>query len=185
VWLVFAGLLAVVVTVEYRDVLASRSARSSSDDSDRLVPIPVDQLGAIEIAQAGTLHRFERRATGAWFYHGAHSGAEAAHAHASDPAMAARIDQAFQAFGRARMERRLPAAADPRMYGLTAPAMVVLLYRAGDRQPLAQYAVGDVAADTVSRYVDVVGVGVVTIPTYQVDNLRALVAAVAGAPGAR
>jgi hypothetical protein len=128
------------------------------------------------------LHRFERDATGAWFYHGAHGGAEAAHSHTSDAAMAARIEQAFQALGRARMERRLPAAGDKQTYGLTAPTMVVLLYRAADRQPLAQYAVGDVAADTVSRYVDVVGVGVVTIPTYQIDNLRALVAAAAGTP---
>jgi hypothetical protein len=182
VWLVFAALIGVVVAVEYRDVMASRSARGPAVDSRLLVPVPLEQLGAVEIADAGTLHRFERDAAGAWFYHGAHSGAEAAHAHASDAATAARIQQAFQALGRARMERRLPAGGDPRMYGLTAPRVLILVYRAGDRQPLAQYAVGDVAPDTLSRYVDVVGVGVVTIPSYQIDNLLALVAAVAGTP---
>ena len=43
-------------------------------------------------------------------------------------------------------------------------------------QPLAQYAVGDVAPDTVSRYVQRGGQPrVVTIPTYQIDNLLALI----------
>jgi hypothetical protein len=185
VWLVFAALLGVVAAVEYRDVMASRSARGTEFDTNRLVPVPLEQLGAVEIADAGTLHRFERDATGAWFYHGAHGAAEATHAHASDPAAAARIDQALQGFGRGRMERRLPAGSDPRAYGLTAPTMLILIYRGRDRQPLAQYAVGDVAADTVSRYVDVVGVGMVTIPSYQIDNLRALVGGMAGPPAAR
>jgi hypothetical protein len=43
--------------------------------------------------------------------------------------------------------------------------MVILVYRAREAQPLAQYAVGDVAPDAISRYVDAVGgAGVVTIP---------------------
>src|SRR2546430_17394042 len=53
-------------------------------------------------------------------------------------------------------------------------------------QPLAQYAVGDIAPDTVSRYVLIVGRSVVTtIPNYQIANVLALVAAVASEPGRR
>jgi hypothetical protein len=73
----------------------------------------------------------------------------------------------------------VPRASDPRTYGLTSPRLLILVYRANERQPLAQYAVGDVAADGLSRYVDAVGgAGVVTIPGYQVDNLVALVESV-------
>jgi hypothetical protein len=187
VWLAFAALSGLVVAVEYRDVMASRAQRGAHADAGMLVPVPVEQLGAVEIADAGTLHRFERDAAGAWFYHGAHSAADAGHTHATDAAAAGRIDQAFRAFGRARVERRLPAGSDPRTYGVAAPPRIlILLYRGHDRQPLAQYAVGDVAADTVSRYVDMVGAGgIVTIPRYQIDNLLALVAAVKEAPAAR
>jgi hypothetical protein len=64
---------------------------------------------------------------------------------------------------------------------------VILLYRPSATQPLVQYAVGDVAPDTVSRYVDVVGAasGVVTIPNYQIDNLLALIDSVATSPTRR
>ena len=46
-----------------------------------------------------------------------------------------------------------------------------------------QYAVGHVAPDTVSRYVTVVGHPVVvTIPAYQIDNLRELIRTMAAEP---
>jgi hypothetical protein len=184
VWAVLAALFAVVVVSEYRDVMASR--RGMPADARLLVPVPVAELGAVEIAEAGTLHRFERDRAGAWFYHGVHTGSEAAHEHVTEPVTAARIDQTFQAFGRTRIERQLPRGTDPRAYGLTAPRVLILVYRGNERQPLAQYAVGDVAADTVSRYVDVVGgAGIVTIPGYQVDNVLALLAALATAPTTR
>ena len=186
VWVVLAMLLAIVVAIEYRDVKAARSARGARVDDGMLVPVSIDQVGAVEIVDAGTLHRFERNAGGAWFYHGAHTGSEAAHEHVTDTTTAVRIEAAFQAFGRTRVERRLPPGTDPRRHGLTSPRAIVILYRRDERQPLGQYAVGDLAPDTVSRYVDTVsGAGIVTIPGYQIDNLLSLVAAVLGAAPAR
>ena len=93
----------------------------------------------------------------------------------------------MSAFGRTRIERRVGRERDIAPYGLAAPKVVILVYRPGATQPLAQYAVGDVAPDTVSRYVDVVGgvAGIVTIPNYQIDNLLALVDAASGAPARR
>jgi hypothetical protein len=181
VWAVLAILLGIVLVIEYRDVMASRSTRATRADGAMLVPVPVAELGAVEIAEAGTLHRFERNASGAWFYHGVHTGSEGAHEHDANAATSGRIDAAFQAFGRTRIERRLPAGTDPRSHGLTAPRVLVIVYRQNENQPLSQYAVGDVAPDTVSRYVDMVGAGIVTIPGYQIDNLLSLVAAVRGA----
>ena len=108
---------------------------------------------------------FCRNATGAWFYHGAHGGAEGPHQHYPDPARADRIARAFAAFGRTRVERDFPLGRDGAAYGVSAPELVILVYRPGQSQPLVQYAVGHLAPDTVSRYVTVVGHPVVvTIP---------------------
>jgi uncharacterized protein DUF4340 len=182
VWVVLGLLVAVIVAVEYGDHVRARSRAIADADDRKLVPVPVEQLGAVEIADAGRLHRFARDASGAWFYHGVHTGAESAHTHTSDPAVAARIEKALAAFGRTRMERDFPLGKDGATYGLTTPDIVIVLYRDAESQPLVQYAVGQVAPDTLSRYVMVVGrPTVVTIPNYQIDNLRALVHAVSGA----
>jgi hypothetical protein len=179
VWLVLAALIALVAALEYGDVRASRSTPA---DAGLLLPVPLAEVGAVEIADAGTLHRFERDPAGAWFYHGVHAASEGAHTHPTDAATSHRIEQAFGAFGRTRIERRVPRGPDPRTYGLTSPRLLILVYRPNDRQPLAQYAVGDMAADTISRYVDAVGgAGIVTIPDYQVTNLVTLLEAVKGA----
>ena len=59
--------------------------------------------------------------------------------------------------------------------------MLILVYRPDDLQPLAQYAIGDLAPDMLSRYVLIVGsAAVATIPNYQIDNLLAVIEAVAG-----
>ena len=187
VWGLLAVLVGVIVVIEQTGFSRPRAASTSSTDPRLLLPASVAELGAVEVIDAGTLHRFEREASGAWFYHGVHGAAESAHQHAADASAAARIERAFAAFGRTRIERRIGRERDVAGYGLAAPKVVILLYRSGATQPLAQYAVGDVAPDTVSRYVEVVGgaAGIVTIPSYQVDNLLALIDAVAGAPTRR
>jgi Domain of unknown function (DUF4340) len=184
VWLVVAALAGAIVAIELTE--GRRSDRASEADPRLLLPVPVNQLGAIELVDAGRLHRFERNAAGAWLYHGAHTGAESgSHEHAADLAQSQRIGAVFAALGRARIEREFPRASDAKDYGVTTPQILILLYRPKELQPLAQYAVGDVAPDTVSRYVERVGSArVVTIPTYQIDNLLGLLAAV-GAPAGR
>jgi hypothetical protein len=184
VWLVLLVLVGAILVIERPGLGGLWATRGGPDDiaSDprRLLPVPVDELGAIEVAHAGAVHRFERDASGAWFYHGAHTGSEAPHDHVSDPAMAARIEHAFAGFGRTRVERQLaPEGQSSDAYGVVAPEMLVLVYRPHDLQPLARYAVGDVAPDRLSRYVQAIGSPVVvTIPDYQIDNLLALIAAV-------
>jgi hypothetical protein len=181
VWLVLLALVGTILAVEHANLVRARSGGDGAGDPRRLVPVGVDQLGAIEVAHAGTLHRFERDATGAWFYHGVHTGSEGIHAHTADPAMAGRIERAVAAFGRTRIERQFGLHAVTADYGVTTPETLILIYRRNDPQPLAQYAVGDIAPDTMSRYVLVVGSSVVaTIPSYQIDNLLALIQAVGG-----
>jgi hypothetical protein len=182
--LVVWGLLGVlglaIAALEYADRAGAPDGEGR--DPRLLLAAPVEELGAVEIADRGRLHRFERDPAGAWFYHGVHAGAAAAHAHAPDPALAERIAAAFAAFGRARVERQFPLDREADAYGVAHPEVVILAYRRGQSQPLAQYAVGHVAPDTVSRYLMVVGrPAVVTIPGYQIDNLLELVRAAAAA----
>lgn len=184
VWLLLAALGILIAALEYTDVVAARAHRPGALDSRMLVPIPVAQLGAVELADAGARHRFERDASGAWFYHGAHRGSEAAHAHDVDPVLSRTIERALLAFGRTRIERSFGRVTDGTLYGVTTPRILILIYRASETQPVIQYAVGDLAPDAASRYVDVVGgAGVVTIPGYQIDNLLALVDTVTSTSG--
>jgi hypothetical protein len=182
VWLALAVLVAAIVTLEYRDRRDRGPGAGGARDARALVPVPVEHLAAVEIADRGRLHRFERDAAGAWFYHGVHTAATGDHTHATDRALAERIAHALAAFARARTEREFPLDGDGAAYGVAAPEVVILLYEPRRAQPLAQYAVGGLAPDTLSRYVVVVGSRrVVTIPGYQIDNLLALVDAAAGA----
>jgi hypothetical protein len=147
-----------------------------AEGSRMLLPLPVTEVAGIELGHAGTMHRFERDASGAWFYHGVHAGAQAAHAHQTDTVQAEIIDKAFAALGRTRMERQIKLELQGGAYGLTAPQMIIIVYAKGSPLPLAQYAVGDVAPDGFSRYVLPVGSSyVVTIANYQIDNLLGLI----------
>ena len=182
IWLVLALLVAGVIALEVSDRL--RAKPSDAEGPRLLVPVPVSDLGAIEIADAGRLHRFERDGAGTWFYHGMHTAAEAAHSHAADPEMATRIERVLAAFGRTRVERTFPLEKDGGAYGVNTPETLVLLYRPNQSQPFVQYAVGATAPDTVSRYVMVVGTPtVITIPSYMVDNLLSLVRSTATGSG--
>ncbi|MGQ0578787.1 MAG: DUF4340 domain-containing protein [Betaproteobacteria bacterium] len=155
-----------------------------AEGSRLLIPALIADLGAIELGHSGTLHRFERDAGGAWFYHGVHANAQTEHAHQTDATQAQTIDKAFVALGRARMERQFKLDVQSGNYGLASPQMIILVYGKGSPQPLAQFAVGEVAPDGLSRYVLPVGSSyVVTIANYQIDNLLQLIEAMA-APAA-
>lgn len=179
VWGLLAVLGASIAYIEWSDrkaAVVEEAAQKGARDPKMLVPVFLDELGAIEIAQGGTIHRFERDQNGAWFYHGAHAAANAGHAHQTDLAMAERIQKALEGFERARRERSFPLTDGGKNFGVATPQMVILVYRPKEIQPLAQYAVGDLAPDNVSRYVLPVGEPEVrTIASYQIDNLLNLI----------
>jgi hypothetical protein len=188
VWLVLAVLAAGIAIVEYRNrsQLPEGAAETihGAEGSRMLLPVPIAQLNAIEIGHAGTLHRFERDGTDAWFYHGVHANAQAAHAHQTDPDQAETIDKALSTLGRTRMERQLTLDVQSGAFGLTSPQMIIIVYAKGNPLPMGQFAVGDVAPDGLSRYVLPVGGNyVVTIANYQIDNLLNLIQAVGAEPG--
>ena len=181
VWLILAALVAVIVAIQRADRKTEAIESVATRDERLLVPVGIEELGAIEIARAGTLHRFERDAGGAWFYHGVHRGGEQQHGHAADPATAAIIEKALAGFGRARMERQFPLSVQNDEFGVTRPEIFIMVYRPKETQPLSRYAVGIVAPDKLSRYVlPVGGTQVVTIPEFHIDNLLSLIQAVGG-----
>jgi hypothetical protein len=185
VWLLLAILVILIVIIELINPLESRLRGDGHTPGNaavrNLLPVPVDQLDAIELSLAGTVHRFERDAAGAWFYHANHPRSEVSHAHDSDSNLAARIAEVFAAFGRTQIERRFTLKAQADDYGVAKPKLLILVYAANDKQPLAQYVIGDIAPDTLSRYVQIVGRSVIaTIPNYQIDNLLTLVEMVMG-----
>jgi hypothetical protein len=180
VWLVLAALIAGIAGMEFRNRsrLPEKVAEGvpGVEGSRMLLPAAVADLGAIEVGHAGTLHRFERDGTGAWFYHGVHAGQQQVHGHNTDPVQAEIIDKAFAALGRTRMERQLKIDVQTGAYGLTSPQMIIIVYGKDNPLPLAQFAVGDVAPDGLSRYVLPLGGSyVVTIANYQIDNLLGLI----------
>jgi hypothetical protein len=173
VWILLALLLGAIAWIEFADRanMPSIDAKSGRDPR-RLLPVDISEVG------------FERDTVGNWYYHGAHAGSEKQHGHQTDPALAARIAKSLSAFDRARMEREFPFKQEGDNFGVVVPSVIILVYRPKELAPFAQYAVGDLAVDTVSRYVHVMGSPVViTLPNYQIENLLALIKEVAGASG--
>lgn len=180
IWLVFGLLLATIVWVErsgWGTRIDDGHGHANEDPSTRLlVRLPLEQIGAIEILDRGTVHRFERDANGAWFYHGVHDNNVQAHEHRPDPKLSERIERALVAFSRTRLERKLPGREDVQKFGLAMPNMLIFVYRGRESVPMLQVAVGDVAPDTLSRYIVPMGTPwVMTIANYQIENLLELV----------
>lgn len=182
VWVVLALLLGGVAFLQSGKHEDADDGHGHAVQNRDLLPLPVAELGAIEIAVEGKLHRFERDSNGTWFYHGAHAQLAAGHGHATDPLLAERMTKSFNALDSARMEREAPFDKDSDRFGVVAPYMILIVYKPSESQPLAQYAIGDLAPDDLVRYVHLVGTQrVVTLPQYHVDNLLGVIQAASAA----
>lgn len=185
-WLLLIGLIGAIAWIKYQD----RAAAPVVDDAAQaknarmLLPMSINEVGALEIFYAGTLHRFERDKAGFWFYHahGAAKAADATHAHQTDSAQATLIGTAFSGLSRTHMEREFPLGNEAE-YGLNAPEMFVLLYGLDTAQLLEKITVGTLAPDGLSRYVSSnLYAKVVSIANYQIENLQNLLKSVGAIP---
>ena len=192
IWALFALLLIGVIIYDYvNDAPTVRlDHHGHAASSHNLLPVPIDQIGVIEIAQTNSenqrIHRFERDEQGDWLYHNhdhkntdaqSHQHNTQQPQHQADPIIAARISEAFAVLNRARIERDFLLTANVRDYGLVKPDMLINVYTNNKSStPLARYAVGDVAPDTYSRYILLVGrFKIITIPNYHIDNLLSMI----------
>lgn len=188
VWLLLAALAIGVFFLQRKDDQSSADEHGhASEGPRRLMPAPMEELGAIEIVYGGTLHRFERDAGGKWFHH-AHFGQQAndqSHQHQADPALAENIGKIMKGLGVARIERELQRSAPDADYGIAAPEMYLMVYRIKETSPAAKYSIGAVAPDGVSRYVAIDGnPAIMTIANYHATNLVQIINAVSAAPSA-
>ena len=188
IWLVLLALLGAIAFDQYKERSATDDSVATPQTNARmLLPMSIDELGAFEIFYAGTLHRFERDAARAWFYH-AHGAAktnDATHAHQTDSPQAKTIDTALRGLSRTHMEREFPPGNEGE-YGLTAPQMFVLLYAKNTARLLDKFTVGSLAPDGLSRYVASNNYPkVITIANYQIDNLLNLLKAVGATPATK
>lgn len=187
VWAVLMGLIATILVIQQKDRKAEHAAdvaeRTGTDREGMMLPVMSTQLGALELAYGGTVHRFERDAQGLWYYHTAHAKVDGTHGHTTDPVMAERIGKALIGFGKCKLERTFPFDPKSNEYGVTTPKLVILAYLPNQSEPLVQYAVGDIAPDGVSQYVFRLGGNEVrTVPGYQIDNLLNVVKIATGPP---
>jgi len=177
------AVLAVVISIE--ETRRAQQVEVSTTRSEKfLLPLPLEQIGAIEILRKGQLHRFERDETGAWLYHGQQDEANAAaHTHRADPLVASTIAQAITMFSRTQKEQPIPLKPGQDEYGVSRPDILVMVYALKATDPITRLAVGTVSPDGYSRYVLPVGANeAVTIAEYQITNLVAMINAVAKPP---
>jgi hypothetical protein len=180
---IIAGLIAalgVVIFIKEREYISTIEAAAGPKDEKWLFPIPLEEVGAIEVMRKGQLHRFEKDDKGTWFYHGQQDGPNATeHAHRADPLAATTILQAIAMFSRTRKEQPIPLEPGKDEFGISRPDILVMIYRAGKTDPVGRFAVGTVSPDGYSRYILPVGASeAVTIPEYQITNLMAMIDAV-------
>jgi len=153
-------------------------AAAGSRGAGLLLPVSLAHIWAVEIVVGGKLTRFERDAAGNWFRHvGQHSHAGNANAHVADPAQAKAIAAALDAFDQAAIETHVAPGGEPatlKQFGLTYPAVIVLLYARDSSTAVARLELGS-AADAFDRYARLAPDGeVVTVAEFEVRRLTEL-----------
>jgi len=175
-------------------------------DSRWLVPLAVEEIGAIEILLEGKPYRFERDKQGAWFFHQQHADKEQLNNHSADTKQIEAISTAFNFLARAQREQKIayedkcnslggnsshprhngpetakPVCINPSAdeYGVGMPGLLVIGYRLNDLEPAFNLAFGKATPDGYSRYVLPFGSKILyTVPNFQYTNLTDLIASV-------
>jgi hypothetical protein len=150
-----------------------------------LLPASIDRVWAVEIVFEGKLHRFERDGAGNWLLHvGQHTHAGNTDVHVADPERARIIAAALAALDQTQIETvaaRHPGETDLARYGLSRPALIVLMYPRDSSSPLARLAIGNMTGDGFSRYARLFQGDVVTIAAYKAAGMIELLKAVGAA----
>jgi hypothetical protein len=146
---------------------------------NRLLPVSIDRVWAIEILSQGVLYRFERDSDGLWFHHvGQHVHTAGGLVHRADPRLAPRIEAELAALDRlpiARVVARHPDAVTLGKFGLEHPATVLLLYGRDTAGPAGRLGLGNTAADDRDRYALIQqGDMVATVPSDVAQHLAVL-----------
>jgi hypothetical protein len=157
------------------ETVASGGPPAEGEATRPLVPLPLEDVAAVEIFAPSTSYRFERDATGAWLLHRHAPGDDPNAPHRADPAQSARIAEALATFGRAPIERSIARGEEVDGYGLADPETMIVLFAKDEARPPLGFAVGDLASDGRGRYLLMPdGKEIVTIADRQLPDLIAL-----------
>ncbi len=182
-WLAGAIVVVGAGAVAYTALAPNDAARGPAPGSAQrhLLPMPLAEISAMEIVIEGQLHRFDRDADRAWYYH-RHQRRDtdgSPDRHVADPDMAETIAEALSRFSRATIERTVAVGAPGEAYGVTRPQVIATLYAAGEARPAIRLMIGDPVPDEPNRYLLIQDYAtIVTIPERHVTELIDLVVAV-------
>ena len=174
IWAILGSLVLVIGYFKWQDSQEISEIRNPLWVDERsLLPLPIENIAALEIGYEGNLHRFDRDSQGTWFYHahGGSTGVMTEHGHVADAAAGEAIAKFLVGLNNARIERFLETD-EKSAYGVINPSLILLAYKDPEGPPIAQYAFGDQAPDGLSRYVLIMGRDdLVLIADYQHRNL--------------
>jgi hypothetical protein len=157
---------------EWQAVAAGGRSDQAPPGPRPLVPLPIDEVAAVEIFARDTSYRFERDASGAWLLHRHAPGDAPNTRHVADPAQSELIGRALTTFSRTMIERSVAYGGPGDGYGLIDPATVVVLFSNDQARPPLDFAVGDIASDGAGRYVLMPDhTEIVTIADNQISSL--------------
>jgi hypothetical protein len=136
-----------------------------------LMPLPLEEVAAVEIFARGKSYRFERDGSGAWLLHRHTPGDDPNMIHRADPAQSQRIAGALAAFSQTPIESSVARGADGDAYGLVDPEAIIALFNADQAVPPLDFAVG-APANGLGRYILMPDhAEIVTIPDVQIASL--------------
>ena len=157
------------------ETVANGGAAEEARTPRSLVPLPIEDVAAVEIFAGSRSYRFERDATGAWLLHRHAPGDDPDMLHRADPAQRERIAEALATFGRTPIERSIAHGEHVEAYGLADPETIIVLFTKDEARPPLSFTVGDLASDGLGRYLLMPdGREIVTIPGVQLPDLTAL-----------
>ncbi len=171
VWVILGVLITIIVALP--TVKPKKHSHSSSLNPNFLIPGNVESIGALEIILSGETHRFERTGSNTWMYHKAHRDKDNHHEHEKSQ-HSDKIAYMITGFGRARKERSFNFSFSDE-YGVINPSIYLIVYsKPTDTEPKMKISIGDLAPDTVSRYISVDS-RIFTIANFHIENIKNLI----------
>ncbi len=176
-WTILAVLLLIIGLLKSKGLDEKKPVHNHKihGTSKFLIPDKIDGIGAIEIVISQKIHRYQKNDKNIWFFHSRHAGHHKVHSHDTIGEYTNVIARTLTGFGRTQKERNFSFDLRKDEYGVVNPNMYILIFKdPTDLAPNLRISVGDVAPDTLSRYI-LVKSQVFTIANFHIEKLLNLV----------
>ncbi|MAW33163.1 MAG: hypothetical protein CMK56_02005 [Proteobacteria bacterium] len=176
-WTILAVLLLIIGLLKSKGLDEQKPVHNHKfhGTSKFLIPDKIDGIGAIEIVISQKIHRYQKNDKNIWFFHMPHAGHHKTHSHDTIGEYTDVIAGTLTGFGRTQKERNFSFDLRKDEYGVVNSNMYILIFKdPNDLSPDLRISVGDVAPDTLSRYI-LVKSQVFTIANFHIEKLLNLV----------